>query len=97
MEKYQPVRFLQLIVESMSMVLGKKKVARLQEYQESKHKELIETVTRDDGAPMHIKNKTADQFIKFVEKGDIAGASKSPTRRSDQESPVRLRHQSSGE
>ena len=29
MEKYQPVRFLQLIVDCMSMVLGKKKVARL--------------------------------------------------------------------
>jgi hypothetical protein len=29
MEKYQPVRFLQLIVESMTMVLGKRKVARL--------------------------------------------------------------------
>lgn len=44
MEKYQPVRFLNLIVETMSTVLDKKKVQRLSDYQESKHKEMVEMV-----------------------------------------------------
>lgn len=65
MEKYQPIRFLSLIVETMSTVLDKRKIQRLMDYQDSKHKELQEAVANDDGNPYNLKYYNPEQFLKF--------------------------------
>lgn len=56
MEKYQPLRFLHLTIECLSTILDKKKIAKLQEYRDSKHKELQDIVAHDDGAPLNLKH-----------------------------------------
>jgi hypothetical protein len=66
MEKYQPVRFLNQIVDTMSTVLDKKKIQRLQDYQEAKHKELMEIVALDDGNPLNLKKHSPETFLKYT-------------------------------
>ena len=67
MEKYQPLRFLEIMVEGMQLVLGRKKVVRLLEYKDAKHKELVEIIATDDGAPMNMKKMGPQDFVRYVQ------------------------------
>eukprot|EP00347_Sterkiella_histriomuscorum_P020570 403337299 len=50
-EKYVPFKSLQLLIEGMSMILEKKQVKKLKEFEEKKYKEFHDTILNDDGNP----------------------------------------------
>jgi hypothetical protein len=57
MEKYQPIKFLTMMIECLATAMDKKKVQKLQEWTDAKHKELQDHVVNDTGVPYGIKHK----------------------------------------
>ena len=51
MEKYQPIKFLQLLIESLSHILDKKQIKKLEDFQQIKYKSLHGTILEDNGLP----------------------------------------------
>jgi hypothetical protein len=55
-EKYQPIVFLQMLLEALATIMDEKKLEKLELYTNKKHKKLLQDVTADNGVPLGLKH-----------------------------------------
>jgi hypothetical protein len=65
-----------MMIECLSTVMDKKKVQKLQDWTENKHKELQDHVVNDSGVPFGIKNKKEAAGELVAGSGSVVGKMK---------------------
>ena len=66
MEKYQPIRFLQLMNDGLRLVLGKREMQVLQRYITEKHKEFQDAIVMDDGVPKEMRKLGSEDIERMI-------------------------------